>query len=673
MDTSSYNADLANCQRGEQLGEFLAREQPDLTAPTGADRLRIVETILHVIEGTYCHLPQKRAAYASNPVQALRLLRGRAVDLSNSEFHLAIASIVTGLRDAHTLYSGPRERQRHVAVLPFLVEQYGPPDRPEFLVSKVSAPELIGDPRFEQGVRLTSWNGIPFTRAVDVYADRETGGRQDARRARALESLTFRGLRHGPPPDEMRVVVGFVPLKNGHDDPDGVPVEITMDWRVVTPREAPTATGNAPGSRASRYMGVDPGAEQVRRAKKLLFSGELWHDEESRAPKARGPKWLETTMQDVLAARVLDDGKTGYVRIWSFDVEDDDAFVAELSRLLRQLPQTGLILDLRGNPGGLIWAAERALQLFTPNRIVPTRFSLVANEVTTAMAGSPFNRLELEAWLPSLESAISTGEQYSQPLPLTDPEWCNDIGQRYGGPVVCVVDPNTYSAGDLFAAGFVDNQIGPLVSVGEATGGGGANVWTNFDVSDALADTPFELQSLPKGVGYSLAIRRAIRSGPSDGIPIEDMGVSGLRYSMTRRDLLEGNQDLTAFCTKLLSNVQQSAMDVAIDDGALRVTTSGLNQLETYLDGRPLERVREITNGVHVVPRPAEGLIEFVGRRGDTICQRRRELLKAASHAAVEQRAEPGAGTKVPAVAVPSASRSAKPRAANRQSPRAAR
>jgi hypothetical protein len=42
---------------------------------------------------------------------------------------------------------------------------------------------------------------------------------------------------------------------------------------------------------------------------------------------------------------------------------------------------------------------------------------------------------------------------------------CNDIGQIYPGPVVAVVDANTYSAGNLFASGFVDNRIGNLASV----------------------------------------------------------------------------------------------------------------------------------------------------------------------------------------------------------------
>ena len=40
----------------------------------------------------------------------------------------------------------------------------------------------------------------------------------------------------------------------------------------------------------------------------------------------------------------------------------------EFIRLLAQMPDNGLILDVRGNGGGNIWAAERLLQTLTPSR-----------------------------------------------------------------------------------------------------------------------------------------------------------------------------------------------------------------------------------------------------------------------------------------------------------------
>jgi hypothetical protein len=514
------------------------------TALDGGQRVQVIDTLELVLGGAYCHLHQKRAGYAIDPVQALRLLRRHCVAMSDGEFHIALTGLVAGLRDAHTRYVGPGSLRDRVATLGFLVEQYGPYSAPRFVLSRIADNAGIDESTFKPGVELEWWNGIPFHRAVDLYADRETGGRPDARRARALESLTFRALDYGPPPDEHRVDIGYRTRR-------GAAREIRVPWRVVWPGAPATAVG--PRSAASLRVAANPAAEAVRRAKKLLFAPVFWEAEQAGAVVETGG-WLPTPMHDTLAARTLPTsrGDVGYLRIWSFDVADDDAFVAEVVRLLDQLPERGLIVDLRTNPGGLIWAAERLLQLFTDDRVTPTRFSLLASPLTRAMAESPFNRQELHQWAPSLEAAIATGELYSQPLPLTDPEWCNDLGRRYPGPVVAVVDPNTYSSGDLFAAGFVDNRIGPLVCVGEGTGAGGANFWRHGQLRDALADTPFGFDTPPADVGFTLSIRRAIRSGPADGVPIEDLGVGGIPYDMTERDLLDGNRDLLEFCAGLL-------------------------------------------------------------------------------------------------------------------------
>jgi hypothetical protein len=133
---------------------------------------------------------------------------------------------------------------------------------------------------------------------------------------------------------------------------------------------------------------------------------------------------------------------------------------------------------------------------------------------------------------------VSTGELYAQPLPLTHPTWCNDQEWHYPGPSVAIVDANTYSSGDLFAAGWVDHAIGSLVSIGQATGAGGANVWTSHQLRDAIAGTDQSWPAMPGGAGFTIAFRRAIRSAAGDGIPIEDLGIPGLPYEMTRTDCL---------------------------------------------------------------------------------------------------------------------------------------
>ena len=98
----------------------------------------------------------------------------------------------------------------------------------------------------------------------------------------------------------------------------------------------------------------------------------------------------------------------------------------------------------------------------------------------------------------------------------------------------------------------MDHSIGPLVSVGQATGAGGANVWTSAQLRDALSGTDHQLGRMPAGTGFTIAFRRAIRSAAGDGIPIEDLGIPGIPYEMTKDDLMKSNKDLLAFCARLL-------------------------------------------------------------------------------------------------------------------------
>jgi hypothetical protein len=590
----------------------------------------VVDTFTTLVDGLYTHLPLKRSMYGADPVQRLRLLRQRAGLLDDMTFHHELAAIVTALRDAHTRYVGPTSLAGRAAMLPFLVESFGAPPKQRYIVSKVASDaSLIGDPSFVPGVEIRWWNAVPIDRAVDIHAEQETGGRPDSRRARALESLTLRALQFGPPPDEHWVVVGYTDL-------DGTDREVRIDWRVVRPRKARTASDeSAIGWRA---YAIDPGAETTRRVKKLLFAPRLWLADHtatgerarrrSLEPKPPEPgEWLETSFQDTLAAKVIrtSSGRFGYLRIWSFDVHDDVPFVDEVVRLLGLLPDRGLIVDLRGNPGGLIAASERLLQLLGPQPIVPTRFSLVATPLTRAMATAPQNAGDLEPWRQSLDDAVATGELYSKAVPMTPVDRCNDIGQVYGGPVVAVVDANTYSAGDLFAAGFVDNELGLLVTVGQATGAGGANVWMNDDVADALLGTQYEQPVLPAGIGYSISVRRATRAASADGMAIEDVGVRGHRtYAMTRRDLIDGNRDLLNFCGRLLAGRPRTQLTVVASGDRVKVSTRGLDRLDVFVDDRPFSS-QPVTDGTAPIDLP-EGwtTVEAAGYLHDLVRQRRR-------------------------------------------------
>lgn len=560
------------------------------------ERHAVVQTFITIIGGLYAHLPGKRARYGHDPVQRLRSLQQRLDAIDEDEFHRSIAEIVTDLRDAHTRYIGPRSLQNQVAFLPILIERYTEDGVDHYVVSKIfkegqSDTNYFTSMGFAEGVEITHWNGVPIDRAVDRYARLETGGRPDARKARALETLTFRPLRYALLPDEDWIVVSFLTGNQSRN-------EVKLNWRFAEEEDTPRVA-RTEGAAQLAYAG-DPLAETVRRIKKMLFATEKWYEadkgelpelEASIAANRDAHKWFTGKFQDSIAARVVPVsglGEFGLLRIWSFDLRDDDAFVDEVIEILGALPRTGLIIDLRGNPGGLIWAAERLLQLFTPNPVEPSRFSMLATDLSRSMAEARQNRGRLAAWRRSLISAVVSGELYSRAVPLTPPERCNDIGQKYPGPVVGVVDANTYSAGDLFAAGLVDNRIGTLISVDRATGAGGANVWYSRNVTQALEGTDSEPVPLPNGIDYTIAFRRAVRIGDFAGTGLEDVGVPGsLRRPLTRRDLIEDNIDLHAFCAKLLATEPFTDLIHKLVGSTLKIETMNIDRVDVYVDGHP--------------------------------------------------------------------------------------
>ncbi len=528
---------------------------------TWAQRYNIIDTWHILLSDLYVHLPLKRALYGYDPVRALEALRRQVPLLTDAGFHREMALTINRLRDAHTQHLNSRFGSGVVARLPFLVESFGPPTAPRFVVSKVAVKEHLPAriKGFAPGTELLTWNGVPFERVVDRHAESETGGRPDARRARALESLTFRALAYSAVPEEDWVDITYRNTANEE------PKQARFEWQVVDTERA-SASGNGSPRHATA---IHPGAERVRRAKKLTFNEALWkcdHGSEGRAqmamaksPLVAAPlpgETLDTSLQDLVTAKVIGTHTKpiAYLRIWSFDVDDDQAFVDEVARLLQLLPQNGLIIDLRSNPGGNIIACERLLQLLTTRHITPARFGLRATALTSQLADA---NPDLAPWADSLSGALSTSEPYSQPIPISDEATCNDTGRQYFGPSLCVVDANTYSCGDLFTAGFVDHQIGPVITVGAGTGAGGANVWGHHDIYAAFAAAHRTLPPLPDGVGFTLSVRRMIRVGAAEGLGIEDVGVIGIPYEMTKRDIFESNIDMLRFCTAVLKNEQE--------------------------------------------------------------------------------------------------------------------
>ncbi|WP_299783657.1 S41 family peptidase [uncultured Roseobacter sp.] len=568
------------------------------------EKIQLVRQGMVLVRDNYVHLPLKENMHAVRPVQALSLLLQKLEssedEMSDLEFHAEMLRIFTSVRDLHTNYFLPAPYNAKTAYVPFLLESYFEGDERRYLVSHLVAG--LDQPPFGPGVEVTSWNGAPIDLAVATNATRFAGSNMEARRARGLERMTIRPLIQSLPPDEDFVLVGYRTA-------DGAEHEIRLNWLVFTPDASGAVVAQIEDVSGNAFaMGVDIDGELAGIAKKLLFAPSVVAAEaavRAKKPSRRRKKFdvgeaVPSSMPSVLHAKTVDTaaGQVGHIRIHTFSVDDADAFVAEFVRLAELLPQNGLIIDVRGNGGGLIYAGERLLQVLTPQPIETerTQFINTALNLDIVRKNAPSSSvigLDLAPWRDSMEESISTGAVYSRSYPITEVETANGIGQRYQGPVVLITDAKCYSTTDIFAAGFQDHDIGPIIGVDGNTGAGGANVWTH-SLLRRLAGRGGPYARLPGGANMRVAIRRTLRVKDRSGTPVEDLGVQpDFLHNPTRADLLDGNVDLIEFAASKLAElptrvlrgeiVSQQAGDLTIS-----IETENLARVDVYLDNRPI-------------------------------------------------------------------------------------
>ena len=135
-------------------------------------------------------------------------------------------------------------------------------------------------------------------------------------------------------------------------------------------------------------------------------------------------------------------------------------------------PKTGLIVDVRGNGGGNILCAEKLLQVLTPASVEPVflcvrQFAAYTRHLQGKASLSPSGHPPSGSrWKPA---RYTPGASLSCRRTSTT---CSVSAIRVH--VVLITDPLCYSATDIFAAGFQDNRIGPILSAGGRTGAGRA-------------------------------------------------------------------------------------------------------------------------------------------------------------------------------------------------------
>ncbi len=544
------------------------------------ERQKLVDLLIRGLEHTYVHLPLKRTKHAFDPVAALRRLRREAEDYGPLAFHLRIMRIFKSLRDQHTSYNLPEPYSNMIAFLPFLMGIcYDPPDpdevgedgtqladplpdvdpHPKFILTSL----FDGFPdhaHFKPGAEILSWNGTPIDLVARRIGQSEQASNPASELAIGMRLMTVRWLGGSLPPEEYVVTVSY----RSPDDPDRVR-EIRFGWNVIY----------QPGDRNASIQGLWNMLDHFKRDDRSSSS----QDNRSRIEKTARQSLFPSRYRDgvsfgnVLMERLEIDPKKdpfgcfrawkvkldkrrpdydfGLVRLvhfgWNDDVYYRDCFV----KLLKQMPETGLAIDIRSNPGGEIKTAEMILQTLTDRPIQPMQFQFLANDVVEDLVQPQggYRKLDVKGWYERVRPSAAIGSMFSRFGPVSRADRINKEGQVYKGPVLLITNAVTYSSGDIFAASFQDHGIGPILGVDASTGGGGANVWPYKSIMKHSQSSAPErrFDPLPGGANVNIAVRRCTRLGDLSGMPIEESGVvPDIRYYPTRRDLLEQDFDLLA-------------------------------------------------------------------------------------------------------------------------------
>ena len=618
--------------------------------------LIIVAQAIVLFENHYVHLPLKRASYAVDPVQRLRrfafqLEQEQSEDAKKApaitpalNFHREMATIFRLVNDLHMNYLMPQPFRSSSVFLPFLVEKHG--DN-EFIVTKIT--KGFGTKVFQRGVKISRWNNIEIGRAVEINGERFGGNNKASKLARGISTLTSRPLSVSLPPDEDRVKVEFLPV----DCKTSVTFE--EDWWVLqTPQldpEIETKTDKA-NSYDVQYSSIAIDLEQIasNTTKSILFKPqptskdipnteksdeksfgepelELLIDRDNPTKQKASAKPSKAIADSIMEGGNIntDYGEFGYIRLKSFYIQPEDIpkgqtldelLIGRFRHFLGTSSEKGLIIDVRGNGGGSVVAAEAMLQLLTPKPVVPQNAQLLVSPLNFRLCngslcdncrvnlreGCKACALGLRKWAKSIGLAGKTGAIYSNAFPITPQDQMERLGQQYYGPVVVIANALSFSATDIFVAGFQDHEIGKVIGVDKKTGAGGATLWKHGKKSDDFIrhysqcgydSGPYE--ELPLGITMTVSLQRLVRVGLHSGTVLEDFGVSPHKeHVMTKRDVLHQNEDLKHFAGKVLHEMSPrvekflatlSQVGKRTISRIVKLETKGVSRVEVYVDG----------------------------------------------------------------------------------------
>lgn len=524
-------------------------------------RARLVDQAIAVLHGNYVFTHAHAIRMGVDPVAALLRLRGKLVNpdekkggTSNWEFFKIVTRIIADIGDPHTAIQVPDQISSYTGFVPLLIEAYFDRDvgKNRYFISHIVDGVQIEQVRL--GDEVITLNGETIDEAVRTAESSSDGVFATAWRfdRRNLDQLTIIPLDVSLVDDENAESLKLGLRRNG----DTFEYEHVYLFAQLGLRTLGAGGGRRSGKRPYfsdlRSMLFAPGSDKTT---SLKSDGGLKREKISNRNNMRIEKiWL-------------DDGEHRkkqicYIRLYALESGDRDRFINNVIKPLES-PRSefdGLIIDIRASKGGSIRLADQLVARCAGKEIEPVKGQLRNTHLNEAYCRKRAKKISAyEMWADSIRTRAAEGLLYSAALPfskrrnLIPPDTASTNGSI---PKLLIVDNNTASAAEVFAAGFADNELGEILGTHPTTAGACSHgIRLNKLLMEFVngGGYPYDVESTIGRIKLSMC--RLVRSGISAGEIIEGNGVrADVIVPLTINDVMNNNQDLleTAI-TRLLS------------------------------------------------------------------------------------------------------------------------
>lgn len=314
---------------------------------------------------------------------------------------------------------------------------------------------LLGRALFSTTLNINPQGGSKLDRVMEIISDEYV----DAVDVDSLQDMAITSLMESLDPHSAYIPKSALQAVN--DDLEGSFTGVGVSFQILA--DTVTVVEVIPGGPAEK-VGILAGDRIVGADGKSLI-GATNDDVFSRLrgkkgtkvkldvmrPGAQSPAVYDITRDDipvnsVIAAYLIPDSKTGYIKLSQFTRNTHQEFLDALTELTTQ-GATNFVLDLRGNPGGFMDQAYLIANEFLPagRKIVYTKSRTDDNKV----------------------DAVSDGE-----------------GTHQNSPVAVLIDEYSASASEIIAGAIQDNDRG--IVVGRRSFGKGL-VQNQIDLPDSSA------------------------------------------------------------------------------------------------------------------------------------------------------------------------------------------